>query len=603
MKRLRDPRQALAFLAGIAYVFFFFLRPFLMGTIRTPTSYPGGMLNLGRYAPLVQVVVALALAVIVLVTWITASSRPAFRLSEAEIHLLLPAPLTRRQVLDYALLKQQVGILTGSLILFVFTALRGARSPWAALPRLFAYWGFLTLLDLHMKGVSLWKARQTELPAAARRRRLAWAVLIGAAWCAAIAWGLWRAWQTVQSGPGWVATDFRGIAGIALGLAQAVRGGLAGAALAPFLWLAAPIAATGLARLGGGLFFVLLLVLHYEWVVRSSARFEEAALARARRRVRRGWRRGNWEGLSRLARSRSPFRLEAARAPELAITWKNLLLRGRMPLRRGAGLTLLALACLALALAAAGVLGIPPIVDGMVAGIGFGLMLVMPLVAGNFLRNDLHVDFQHLEMLRAWPISGWRLVAAEILAPAVALLWIELMAAGVVAAAALAAAVSGAAARHAVLDPIPQALLGGASSASAFGAALAAALGGLAIVALAVGLFSIALQNLAILLFPGWVPLGYAVPRGTSMFGQNLVVGLGRLLGLALGSIAPLLAGGLLYALLNLALGLRFTPWELPVLAVAVALLYLVEVFLMIRTAGAIWDRLDPSQEILDPVA
>jgi hypothetical protein len=87
------------------------------------------------------------------------------------------------------------------------------------------------------------------------------------------------------------------------------------------------------------------------------------------------------------------------------------------------------------------------------------------------------------------------------------------------------------------------------------------------------------------------------------MFGQNLVVGLGRLLGLALGSIAPLLAGGLLYTLLNLALGLRFTPWELPLLAVAVALPFLVEIFLMVRTAGAIWDRLDPSQEILDPAA
>ncbi len=599
MKRLRDPRQALAFLAGIAYLGFFVLRPFLLGTVgvRAPGAYsPLGMAGSGELAAVVQVVVAVALAVIALVTWITASSRPAFRFSEAEIHLLLPAPLTRRQILGYALLKQQAGILVGTLILFVFTALRGARSPAAALPRLFAYWGFLTLLDLHIKGVSLWKARQAELPAAAAGRRLALALLVGVAWSGAIAFGLWRAWHAVQAGSAWAASDVRGVI---VDVAQAAHGGLAGVALAPFLWLAAPIAGTGAARAGGGLFLILLLALHYEWVMRSSARFEEAALARARRRVRRGWRRGNWEGLSRLARSRSPFRLEAARAPELAITWKNLLLRGRTPLRRGAAYTLLALAGLAAALAVAALLGVPPVVHGMVAGIGFGLMLVMPLVAGNFLRNDLHVDFQHLATLRAWPISGWRLVAAEILAPATALLWIELAAAGLVVATALGAAVGGAGARHAVLGPLPKALLGG----SPFAVALAAALPSLAIVSLAIGLFSIALQNLAILLFPGWVPLGYAIPRGTAMFGQNLVVGLGRLIGLALGAIVPLLAGGLLYLLLNVVLGLRLAPWELPLLALAVALPFLVEVFLMVRAAGAIWDRLDPSQEILDPAS
>lgn len=594
VKRLRDPRQVLALLAGIAYLAFFVLRPFLLGAGRAPRGFTGGFSGMGEYAPAIQLAIALGLAVVALATWITASSRPAFRLSEAEIHLLLPAPLTRRQVVDYALLKQQAGILVGALILFVFTALRGSRSPAAALSRLVGYWGFLTLLDLHMKGVSLWKARLAELPAAAARRRLVWALAIGAAWCAAIALGLWRAWQAVGETPGWAAGDFREMV---LDFARAARGGLSGAGLAPFLWLAAPVAAAGAARVAGGLFLLALIALHYEWVVRSSARFEEAALARARRRVARGWRRGNWESLSRLARARAPFRLEAARAPELAVTWKNLLLRGRMPLRRGAALTLLALAGLAVALAAAGALGMPPFVDGMVAGAGFLLIALMPLVAGNFLRNDLHVDFQHLETLRAWPISGWRLIAAEILAPATALLWVELAAAGAVAAAALAAEVAGGAARRAVVEPLPAWLLGGAH----YAPALAAALASLIVVAMAVGLFSIALQNLAILLFPGWVPLGYAVPRGTSMFGQNLVVGLGRLIGLALGTILPLLAGGLVYALLNVALGLRLAAWELPLLALAVALPFLAEVYLMVRSAGAIWDRLDPSQELLEP--
>jgi ABC-2 type transport system permease protein len=594
VRRLRDPRQVLAFLAGIAYVAFFVLRPFLVGFGHVPRG-AGGLSGAGEYAPAVQLAIALGLAVVALVTWIAASSRPAFRLSEAEIHLLFPAPLTRRQILDFALLKQQAGILVGSLILLVFTALRGSRSPATLLPRLFGYWAFLTLLDLHMKGVSLWKARLAELPAAAARRRRAAALLVGAAWCAAVGIGLWRAWQAAAAGPSWAAGDFRGMV---LDLARAARGGLAGPALAPFLGLAAPVAATGAARIGGGLFFLALLFLHYEWVVRSSARFEEAALARARRRVARGLRRANWEGLSRLVRARAPFRLEAAPAPELAITWKNLLLRGRTPLARLAAWTLAVLAGLAVALSGAVALGVPAVVVGVIAGVGFVFMAMMPLVAGNFLRNDLHVDFQHLETLRAWPVAGWRLVAAEILAPATTLLWVELTAAGVVAAAALAVGLAGGAGeRRAVLDTLPDALLGGAHYATA----LAAALASLAVLGMAVGLFSIALQNLGILLFPGWVPLGYAIPRGTSMLGQNLVVGLGRLIGLALGAIPPLLVGGLVYALLNLALGLRLTAWELPLLALAVALPFLAEVYLMVRLAGAIWDRLDPSQELLDP--
>ncbi len=599
LKNLRQPRQILAFVVGLAYMAYFVLRPFLFGGGRGGRGFPGGlaaaMPRIGEYLPAIQLALALVLAVIAVATWIGASSSPAFRFSEAEIHLLLPAPLTRRQILDFALLKQQAGILVGALVLLVFTALRWSRSPGVVLPRFFCYWGFLTLLDLHMKGVSLSKARLAELPAAVALRRRALAAGLATAWCAAVAWGLWAAWRAARAGGSWAAGELREAV---LGFAGAARGGLAGIALAPFLWLAAPLAAAGAARIWGGLFLLAVLAVHYEWVVRSSARFEEAALARARRRVARGWRRGHWEHQSRLARARSPFQLEAARVPELAVTWKNLILRGRMPLARLARLTLLGLAGLAAALAGAGALGAPAAVDGGIAGTGLLLIVLMPLVAGNFLRNDLHVDFQHLETLRAWPIAGWRLIAAEILAPATALLWVELAAAGAVAAAALAAAVTGGdAGRRAVLEVVPHQLLGGAS----YAAALAAVLAGMVGLGLAVGLFSIALQNLAILLFPGWVPLGYATRRGTSVFGQNLIVGLGRLLGLALGAIVPFLAAALVFALLNVLLGLRFTVWELPLLALAAALPFLLEVYLMVRFAGAIWDRLDPSQELLDP--
>ncbi len=600
VKRLRDPRQILAAVAGLAYMGYFFLRPFLFGAGLGRRGMPRGMAwgfaGMGEYAAAIQLAIALGLATVVVLTWIFTSPRPAFRLSEAEIHLLFPAPVTRRQILNFALIKQQAGILFGACILLVFNVVRGGVAGGLPLPRFLCYWGFLTLLDLHIKGVSLAKARWTEIPAAAAARQRVIAAAIGTAWVAAVAWGVSSAWRLAHVGASLAAGEIRGTL---LAFVHAVLGGLAGTALTPFLWLGAPLARAGAARLGGSLFLVAMVALHYEWVVRSSARFEDAALDRARRRAARGRRRRSWESLSRSKRTRAPFRLEAARVPELAITWKNIILRSRIPLALLARRTLLGLAALAVAYGALTAFGLPGAVGAGIAGVTFVVMGIVPLLAGSILRNDLHVDFQHLETLRAWPISGWRLVAAEILAPATALAWLELTGAGIIAAVAVATkATGGASDLHAVLTALPARLLGGAG----LGVALAAVLTGTLLLGLSIGLFSITLQNLGVLLFPGWVPLGYSVPRGTSMLGQNLVVSFGRLIGLALGSIVPFLGAGLVFLVLNVLLSLRLAAWELPLLAAAAALPYLLETYLMLRAAGAIWDRLDPSRELLEPV-
>jgi hypothetical protein len=588
VKRLRDPRQILALIAGIAYFAFFALRPLLMGFGRSgrglQRGLPGG-LGTGEYAPALQLAIAFGLAVVVANTWIFTSSRPAFSLSEAEIHLLLPAPLTRRRILQFALLKRQAGILFGSLVFALLTALRWSGSPAVLLPRLVGYWGFLTLLDLHLKGVSLWKARLLELPPPAARRRRALAILVGAAWCAAVLLGLWLAWQRDGAGRSWSVDD---LPASVLSFVHAVRTGIAGWSLAPFLWLAAAVAGAGLVRLGGVLFLLALLAAHYQWIVRSSARFEEAALERARRQAERGARRHGGASHRQTGRERSPFRLEAAPAAELAITWKNLLLRGRMPLVRLARLTLLGLAALALAAFAMSLAGAPSELYVAFAFFGLVLLAILSLMAGLFLRHDLRADFLHLEILRAWPVAGWRLVAAEVLAPVVTLLWLQLVTAGAVAVMATAGAAAG---------EMQRLLEGGAPRVVALAASLVAAV----VLGAAIGTLSLSLQNLGVLLFPGWVPLGFRRSRGTALIGQNMLVGVGHLLAMLLAAIPPLLVAALVFALLNLLLGLRFTVWEVPLLAIAAAVPFLVEAFLVIRFAGAIWDRLDPSRELLDP--
>ena len=69
------------------------------------------------------------------------------------------------------------------------------------------------------------------------------------------------------------------------------------------------------------------------------------------------------------------------------------------------------------------------------------------------------------------------------------------------------------------------------------------------------------------------------------------------------------LAAGLLPALLVVAaalfagsrLGLAPAPWQPPLLALLSALPLLAETVLLVRAGGALWDRLDPSQELLAP--
>jgi hypothetical protein len=48
-------------------------------------------------------------------------------------------------------------------------------------------------------------------------------------------------------------------------------------------------------------------------------------------------------------------------------------------------------------------------------------------------------------------------------------------------------------------------------------------------------------------------------------------------------------------------LGVAPAPWQAPLLALFACLPVLAEVALLVRFGGALWDRLDPAEEILVP--
>ena len=72
---------------------------------------------------------ALALFVIVLLAWIIPHERAALTFTEAEVAFLFPAPVTRRTLIHFKLLRSQLGIFFTTLLLTLFSrAIR--RQSW-----------------------------------------------------------------------------------------------------------------------------------------------------------------------------------------------------------------------------------------------------------------------------------------------------------------------------------------------------------------------------------------------------------------------------------------------------------------------------------------
>jgi hypothetical protein len=567
---LRQPRYLIALLAGLLYFAMVFRNSF-----GVRIGGPRGFVP-GPYVDALHLGIALAAAVFLTVAWLLTSAKPALRLTETEIDFLLPAPLPRRQIILYSLLRQQPALL-GSVLVIYF--LRSSRLGGPVVPAFVGTWALLTLLDFHLKGISLWKARLKELPPAAAGWRLGMAVALGLAWWTALLTALrldWRAasaTEALDADPG----------AFLLALARAVESGVANVLLAPFRWATGPVSAGGSPWLSLA-FLLLLTAVHAEWVMRSRVSFEEATLERARRESARKTV-SRQELRARSPRHREPFHLAPSGPPEAAIAWKNLMLRSRYPLARTAAL--MALIPIALTALAATV-GPPMTVFPVVFGIA--LLGIFPLFAGILQRNDLRNDLLHTDLLRTWPLRGSRLVFAELLAPAATTFLNMLLGCGMIAAGLIGEAANGDTPHLVRLlrplagdHPLP---------------ALPVFLLSLLISGTAMAFLSLAILNLAVLVVPSWVGLGLTLRRGTAVLGQRLVMSFGYLLTLVIALLPTLLVLGAVAAL-HIFQKIPFHLWELPLLALTAALLLGLEAAVLIRIAGAIWERMDPSEEML----
>jgi hypothetical protein len=415
LRRARSPRTLVAFAAGALYLWWFLIRPANRG---------GAAVLLGdEWVPRLA---ALAVTAMAIRWWMAGADARALAFTPAELHLLFPAPVTRRGLVAYKLVRAQLAILANTVIWTVL--LRGEGTELASWRRAIAVWLLFSVLHLHRLGAALLTAPPPPDARAARGWRLvvrrgtppvvlAAVAIAVIAPVAASADLLSMAWN--RGLPAFLRTLGAALqapsADVALALAQA--------AMAPVF---AADAGVWVTALGPAL---LVLGAHFLWVLRADAAVHETALVATERHARRRARQraglgdgdrdttpeGDFDPAPAVPRRWAP-RLAPVGPAALAIVWKN----GVAALRATALARVLAL----YGTIAAGLLAIS-VRDERLAelvSVVVGVWLVLLLVAGPlWIRFDLRLDLPHLAVLRAWPLAGREVVTAEVLASTLAL--------------------------------------------------------------------------------------------------------------------------------------------------------------------------------------
>jgi len=563
IKRLRQPRYAIGLAAGLLYMWAFVFRHAFSAQGR---GRPDGLFSQMAQASMSwEIAGAGALFVFAAIAWLWPGSRPALLFTRAEVQFLFQAPLSRRQLVHYKLVRSQVGTIFGSVITTVFLRRGAFATGWTTMAGL---WLLFSVIGLHSTGVSL--SRQSVSKAGLTglvKQWLPFAVLASA--IAIIVLTVAMDWPTLATLP--TARE------VWAELQRLMRTGAAAVVLWPFrAMVRIPLAATVAAFWAALPWGLLILVANYLWVLQADTAFEEASAARSEQVAQRlaAVRAGRLStpkvrATSKASASATPFALSLTGRPETAILWKNLIMIGRyvslktlwrfVPLlvlvgvfasqsdRRGGVWPMLAILCVVSAL--------------------FTIILG-PQMA----RNDLRQDLSQLAVLKTWPVTGAALVRGELLAPAVvltAICWLLVILSTLLTGN---LRLSGAAAEAVALHRL------------SYAAAAMLIAPGLILVQLVV-------QNGLAIIFPAWVAIGANRARGIEATGQRLLMMFGNLLTLLLSLLPGVIVAGGLAALVYFTTGVVLVV--LP--ALMLGLFLIAESWLAVEALGKVLERTDVS--------
>jgi hypothetical protein len=552
--RLKQPKYLFGAIVGAAYFYVYFGRFFL----RAPRGHHD--IFAGRISPenifLLESLGAVILLLVILYAWIVPRERAALTFSESEIAFLFPAPVSRRGLIHFKLLRSQTAI----LFTVFFMTLISQRFGGSAWIHAASWYLILSTLNLHMLGASFARTMLLERGISNWTRRL---VIFGILIAVAAAVFIW-ARQAIPKPEFSNAGDFAALQDYAN---KVLASGPVPWLLLPFRILLRPyFAANAMEFLRAFFPALLLLLLHYVWVVRSDVAFEESSLDASRKQAEKiaAMRAGNWRSASRkIKKMRAPFTLASSGPPAMALFWKNLISAGQMVTARFGIFLAVILGCFALSMNAGGRAEWSAVL-GAVSAMFIGWSL---LVGPQLLRHDFRRDLAHADILKTFPMRNWEIALGEILAPAAILTgaqWLMLFFA------------PGAFAQFHIEKKIWTEVI--------FATAL---------VLPPLNFVLFLLPNAGALLFPAWFQSGKDSPRGIEATGQRLIMVFGQLLALIVALVPAATVFAAIFFLMKIYLGVPmiFLP------AVGATLVLAGEVVLGVLLLGKIFEKFDLSAD------
>jgi ABC-2 type transport system permease protein len=549
--RLKQPRYLLALVFGGLYIWW------VLQVNRRDPEMPIQLFTLNDAAHEVVAAVVLLSGVR---WWFAKPDRGALAFTPAEVHLLFPAPVSRSALIHSKLLRAQTAILLNVLIWSLL--LRGAAT--GGWQRGIALWILLSTFSLHRLAAAIIRLNAAQHRVSALRR-VALPVGIFAAMCVVVLGTLLLARDTITQS--WTL----GFQAVLTTMDEALRQPVAAVALAPVSALIAPLFAQNttawLLALGPAL---AVLLLHYVWVIRTDAAFEEAALDAAEERVRRlAALSGTQAAAKRSARGGIPWIPPLPRRghPAITMAWKNMAaaIRGGGWLRQNGVIVLIFAATLA-------VLRISTEMPMQAVYVLSGVWGMMLLVVGpTWTRFDLRLDLRDVATVRALPLSGRAVVTADVVG--VALLHsVSVLVFFVVPL------------TFALLDPATRGALLAARQ------TLLPTVGGVLLLIVSTNLLTFSIQNALAVSFPAWVQLG-ADRRGVEALGQTMLTVGATLLTSAVLMVFPVLIGT---ATLYIATA-WWGVWGFPVAMSIGTLVLLAELLPLWHGVGDLLESLEPS--------
>ena len=562
LKRLKQPKYLIGLIFGAFYFYFYFFR-FLL----TPTSKHGAAGKVVAAIPtdpmFYESVGALLLFTFFLLAWVVPTKRAALAFTEAEVAFLFPAPISRKNLIHFKLIRSQLAILFTVLFLtLISTRFASGR----ALIHALGWWVILSTLNLHILASSFALTRLMDrgLSTWTRRILVLGVVLLGA--------GIVVGWA-MRSLPELTPEAFANMKSFRAYFDELLVSGPLPYLLFPLRLVMRPYLAPDWASFFLAIVPALaLMLLHYVWVIRADVAFEEASVDASKKIADKvaAARSGNWHGQRVFKKKRPPFILRPRGWPAMGLLWKNLINAGSAFTGRTLITVTIVLMVMALFLRTSMRGSSWMAVMGAVAIAGCVYAL---LIGPQMVRQDFRQDLPNMDLLKGFPIPGWQVALGQVLAPTVILTavhWLLLI---------ILTACACAMPADIIKIPVVMALAVGVSA---------------AMILPGLNLISLLIPNAAVLMFPAWFQAGRDGPSGIEAVGQRLAFALGQFLAFFISLVPAMVAFFGVFLLIQLVAGL---PIGILAASFAAALVLLGEAGIGVMLLGWLFKRFDLSRE------